>query len=96
MTKVRTIELQLRTRVFARVLTQFFVVIAATTVVHASDVRTLLSDVDANGAWQWVLGAFLLLGASWGTAQAGAIHGQFVDASTVIPVSCRTNVVAAG
>ena len=57
-----TLELQqLRTRMFARVLGPFFLVVAATTVARASDMRTLLSDFEANAAWPWVTGAFLLL-----------------------------------
>jgi hypothetical protein len=52
---------QLRTRMFARVLGPFFVIVAATTVARASDMRTLLSDFEANAAWPWVTGAFLLL-----------------------------------
>ena len=52
---------QLRTRMFARVLGPFFVSVAATTVARASDMRTLLSDFEANAAWPWVTGAFLLL-----------------------------------
>jgi len=46
---------------FARVLGPFFLVVAATTVARASDMRTLLSDFEANAAWPWVTGAFLLL-----------------------------------
>jgi hypothetical protein len=56
-----TLEQQLRTRMFARVLGPFFVIVAATTVARASDMRTLLSDFEANAAWPWVTGAFLLL-----------------------------------
>ena len=56
-----TSERQLRTRMFARVLGPFFVIVAATTVARASDMRTLLSDFEANAAWPWVTGAFLLL-----------------------------------
>jgi|SRR5271163_590556 len=57
-----TLELQqVRTRMFARVLGPFFVIVAATTVARASDMRTLLSDFEANSAWPWVTGAFLLL-----------------------------------
>ena len=57
-----TLELQqLRTRMFARVFGPFFLVVAATTVARASDMRTLLSDFEANAAWPWVTGAFLLL-----------------------------------
>jgi phosphotransferase system glucose/maltose/N-acetylglucosamine-specific IIC component len=56
-----TLEQQLRTRMFARVLGPFLVIVAATTVARASDMRTLLSDFEANTAWPWVTGAFLLL-----------------------------------
>jgi hypothetical protein len=52
---------QLRTRMFARVLGPFSVIVAATTVARASDMRTLLSDFEASAAWPWVTGAFLLL-----------------------------------
>jgi hypothetical protein len=51
---------QLRTRMFARVLGPFFVIVAATTVAR-SDMRTLLSDFEANAAWPFVTGSFLLL-----------------------------------
>ncbi len=51
---------QLRTRMFARVLGPFFVIVAATTVAR-SDMRTLLSDFEASAAWPWVTGCFLLL-----------------------------------
>ena len=50
-----------RTRMFARVLGPFFIIVAATTVARASDMRTLLSDFEASSAWPWVTGAFLLL-----------------------------------
>jgi len=57
------LEQQLRTRTFARVLGPFFVIVAATTVARASDMRKLLSDFEANAASPWVTGAFLLLAA---------------------------------
>jgi hypothetical protein len=52
---------QLRTRLFARVLGPFFVIVAATTVARASDMRKLLSDFEASSAWPFVTGGFLLL-----------------------------------
>ena len=52
---------QFRTRMFARVLGPFFVIVAATTVARTSDMRTLLSDFAANSAWPFVTGSFLLL-----------------------------------
>jgi hypothetical protein len=56
-----TEQQQLRTRMFARVLGPFLVIVAATTVARASDMRKLLSDFEGNAAWPWVIGAFLLL-----------------------------------
>ncbi|MDD4867104.1 MAG: hypothetical protein PHQ28_08325 [Mycobacterium sp.] len=50
-----------RTRGFARVLGPFFVIVAATTVARASDMRRLLSEFGDSPAWPWVTGAFLLL-----------------------------------
>lgn len=52
---------ELRTRMFARVLGPFLVITAATAVARAADMRTLLSDFEANSAWPWVTGCFLLL-----------------------------------
>jgi hypothetical protein len=46
---------------FARVLGPFFVITAATTVARASEMRSLLTDFEANAAWPWVTGAFLLV-----------------------------------
>ena len=59
--QVSTLQLQqLRTRMFARVLGPFFVIVAGTTVAR-SDMRTLLSDFEANAAWPFMTGGFLLL-----------------------------------
>jgi hypothetical protein len=52
---------QIRTRMFARVLGPFFILVAATTVARSSEMRTLLSNFEASSAWPWVTGAFLLL-----------------------------------
>lgn len=52
---------QYRTRMFARVLGPFFVIVAATTVARASDTRKLLSGFEGSSARPWVTGAFLLL-----------------------------------
>jgi hypothetical protein len=46
---------------FARVLGPFLVIVTATAVARASQMRTLLSDFDANSLWPWVTGAFVLL-----------------------------------
>ncbi|TAM67234.1 MAG: hypothetical protein EPN51_14710 [Mycobacterium sp.] len=50
-----------RTRMFARVIGPFLVIVTATAAGRASDMRTLLSQFDANSAWPWVSGAFVLL-----------------------------------
>src|ERR1700758_3661270 len=52
---------QLRTRMFARVLGPFFAIFAAATVARAWEIRMLLSSFEANDAWPWVTGGFLLL-----------------------------------
>jgi hypothetical protein len=54
---------QLRTRMFARVLGPFFAIVGVTVVARTSDMRTLVSDFDANAAWPFVTGAFLLMAA---------------------------------
>ncbi len=46
---------------FARVMGPFLVIVTATAVARASDMRTLLSDFGANSVWPWVTGAFILL-----------------------------------
>lgn len=50
-----------RTRMFARVLGPFLVIIDVAAVLRASDMRRLLSDFSANSAWPWVSGAFILI-----------------------------------
>lgn len=49
-----------RTRMFARVLGPYLVVATATAIAHASQMRTLLSEFEANSMWTWVTGAFVL------------------------------------
>jgi hypothetical protein len=39
------------------------VIVAVTAVARSSEMRTLLSDFEANPAWSWVTGGFLLLAA---------------------------------
>lgn len=50
-----------RTRMFARVLGPFLLIVDVAAVLRASDMRTLLSDFSANSAWLWVSGAFILI-----------------------------------
>jgi hypothetical protein len=53
---------QTRTRMFARVLGPFFVIICVTAAVRASEMPALISDFDANAMWSWVAGSFVLIG----------------------------------
>ncbi len=53
--------LQPGTRMFARVLGPFLVIIGVTVVARASEMRTMLSEFEANSLWTWVAGAFILL-----------------------------------
>jgi hypothetical protein len=71
-----TEQQELRTRMFARVLGPFFVIFAATTVARASDMRKLLSDFEANSAWPWVTGGFLLLLSSSRFISTGEVQLQ--------------------
>ncbi|RZT18334.1 hypothetical protein EV589_2588 [Mycobacterium sp. BK558] len=50
-----------RTRMFARVLGPFMVIVDVAAVPRASDVRTMLSDFSADSAWPWMAGAFILI-----------------------------------
>lgn len=53
---------QTRTRLFSRMLGPFWLIISAAAVGRASDMRTLLSEFEANSIWSWVTGAFVLAG----------------------------------
>ncbi|OBI07802.1 hypothetical protein [Mycobacterium scrofulaceum] len=52
---------QASTRFFCRVLGPFLVVIDVTAVARSSDMRSLLSQFEANSMWTFVTGAFILL-----------------------------------
>lgn len=49
------------TRMFARVIGPFVIIITGTAIARASAMRTLLNDFQANSVWSWVTGAFVLL-----------------------------------
>ncbi|CQD02252.1 hypothetical protein BN1232_00051 [Mycobacterium lentiflavum] len=53
-------QAQAKTRMFARVLGPFLVIIDITAVGRASDMQTVLSDFEASPLWSWVAGAFIL------------------------------------
>ena len=50
-----------RTRMFARVLGPYLVIVAVAALARASQMGTLLNDFGASSAWPWVTGAFVLL-----------------------------------
>ena len=70
-----------RTRMFARVMGPFIVVIAVVAAVRASEMATLLAQFTASAVWPWVTGAFILLGGiavvafhqSWRTPAAAIV-----------------------
>lgn len=53
-------QAEARTRMFARVLGPYLVIVTATAIAHASEMRTLLSGFGANSMWPWLTGAFVL------------------------------------
>ena len=55
-------ESWIRTRMFARVLGPFFVIVSITAVARTSEMPALMSDFGANPLWSWVAGPFVLIG----------------------------------
>ena len=56
-----TQQSQIRTRMFARVIGPYLVIVTATAVARASQMQKLASEFSANTVWPWVTGAFVLL-----------------------------------
>jgi hypothetical protein len=54
-------QTQAATRKFARVIGPFLVIVTATALARASDMRALLTDFRAGSVWPWVTGAFVVL-----------------------------------
>ncbi len=54
-------QIQAKTRMFARVMGPFVVIITSTALARSSDMRTLLTEFRASSVWPWVTGAFVLL-----------------------------------
>jgi len=52
---------QTTTRMFARVLGPFLVVVDVTALARASDMRAVVSEFGASSLWSWVAGAFVLV-----------------------------------
>ncbi|KWX22518.1 membrane protein [Mycolicibacterium wolinskyi] len=51
----------IRTRVFARVLGPYLIIVTITALARAADMPSLLSQFGENSVWPWVTGAFVLL-----------------------------------
>jgi hypothetical protein len=71
---------QAKTRMFARVIGPFLIVITATAIVRADDMRTLPAEFAANPLWSWVTGAFVLLSG----LVAVALHQYWRSAAAII------------
>jgi hypothetical protein len=54
-------QTQAATRMFARVIGPFLVIITATVIARAADMRMLATEFRADSLWPWVTGAFVLL-----------------------------------
>jgi hypothetical protein len=52
---------QIGTRMLARVIGPYLVIIAATVALRPADMRAMLSQFQANPLWSWIVGAFILL-----------------------------------
>ncbi|MDG5481628.1 hypothetical protein [Mycolicibacterium gadium] len=57
-----SVQVQHRTRMFARVLGPFFTIVAVIAALRAPDMRQLLSEFTASDMWPWMIGALALLG----------------------------------
>ncbi len=52
---------QIRTRMFARALGPFFLIVPTTVAVRGSYMQTLFTEFKANPMWPWLFGAILLM-----------------------------------
>jgi hypothetical protein len=50
-----------RTRMFARVMGPYLVIIAASAALRPNDMRAMLSGFESDPLWSWITGAFILL-----------------------------------
>jgi FtsH-binding integral membrane protein len=53
---------QIRTRMFARVMGPFFMIVPATVAVRGGYMQTLFNEFKSNPMWPWLFGAILLIG----------------------------------
>ncbi len=54
-------QLHYRTRMFARVVGPYLIVIASAAALRPADMKAMLSLYEGNPLWSWVTGAFILL-----------------------------------
>jgi hypothetical protein len=71
---------QIRTRMFARVLGPFLVIVCITAVARTSEMPSLISDFGTNALWSWVVGAFVLIGG----LVTIALHSYWRSAAAII------------
>lgn len=69
-----------RTRMFARVLGPFFVIVCAAAGARTTEMSSLMSDFAANALWSWVAGSFVLVG---GLVMI-ALHSYWRDPAAVV------------
>jgi hypothetical protein len=55
-------QAQIRTRMFARVMGPFFVIVPTTVAVRGGYMQALFNEFKANPMWPWLFGAILLIG----------------------------------
>jgi hypothetical protein len=55
-------QTQTTTRMFARVLGPFVLIVCFTAAVRMFDIRSVISEFAASAMWPWMAGAFVLLG----------------------------------
>ncbi|WP_046315198.1 hypothetical protein [Mycobacterium sp. UM_Kg1] len=53
-------QAQARTHMFARILGPFWAIVSLVALARTADMPMLLAGFEANGAWPWVTGAFIL------------------------------------
>jgi uncharacterized membrane protein len=73
-------QAEARTRMFARVLGPYLVIVTATAMARASQMRTLATEFGANAVWPYVTGAFILLSG----LIVVALHQQWRGAAAII------------
>ncbi|MFZ0716246.1 hypothetical protein, partial [Mycobacterium sp.] len=56
-----SLQLQNRTRMFARVMGPYLAIIAASAALRPNAMRSMLSGFEADPLWSWVTGAFIML-----------------------------------